>query len=79
MKITLAAAVILTASFTTQANPTINTSSRKALTSDGARAVIGAAVAQAHRNKTTGVIAVVDDGGNLMALERIDGTFSEWA
>ena len=26
-----------------------------------------------------GVIAVVDDGGNLMALERLDGTFSAGA
>ena len=26
-----------------------------------------------------GVIAVVDDGGNLMALQRLDGTFSAGA
>ncbi len=48
---------------------------RKTLTIDGAKRVIAAGVAQAHRNKTTGAIAVVDDGGNLMAVERIDGTF----
>jgi glc operon protein GlcG len=49
---------------------------RKALTLDGARRVIDAAVADARKRNTTGVIAVVDDGGNLMAVERIDGTFA---
>src|SRR6516162_8019957 len=47
---------------------------RKTLTLDGARRAIAAAVAQAHKNHAGGVIAVVDDGGNLMALERVDGT-----
>jgi glc operon protein GlcG len=36
-------------------------------------------VAEAHRRNTTGVIAVVDDGGNLMAVERLDGTFAAGA
>ncbi len=49
---------------------------KKSLNMDGARRVIAAAVSEAHNKKTTGVIAVVDDGGNLMALERIDGTFA---
>ncbi len=48
---------------------------KKALTLDGARKVIAAGIGFAKRNETTGVIAVVDDGGNLVALERIDGTF----
>lgn len=48
---------------------------KNSLTLDGARAVISAAVRQAKTNNTTGVVAVVDDGGNLMALERVDGTF----
>jgi len=52
---------------------------KKSLTVDGARKVIAASVAEAHNKKTTGVIAVVDDGGNLMALERIDGTFAAGA
>ena len=52
---------------------------RKTLTLDGARRAIAAAVAQAHRNHAGGVIAVVDDGGNLMALERVDGTFAAGA
>lgn len=52
---------------------------RKTLTLDGAQRVIAAAVAEANHKKTTGVIAVVDSGGNLMALERIDGTFAAGA
>ncbi len=52
---------------------------KKTLTEDGARLVIHAAVSYARKANTTGVIAVVDDGGNLMALERIDGTFAAGA
>src|SRR3954454_12997106 len=54
-------------------------SDKKALTLDGAQKVIAGATAQAARNKSGGVIAVVDDGGNLMALERLDGTFAAGA
>src|SRR2546428_14021611 len=52
---------------------------KKALTLEGARKAIAGAVAYAHRNNAGGVIAVVDEGGNLMALERIDGTFAAGA
>jgi glc operon protein GlcG len=52
---------------------------QKSLNMDGARRVIAAAVTEANSKKTTGVIAVVDAGGNLMALERIDGTFAAGA
>ena len=52
---------------------------KKALTLEGARKAIAGAVAYAHKNNAGGVIAVVDDGGNLMALERIDGTFAAGA
>ncbi|HMG35002.1 MAG TPA: heme-binding protein [Blastocatellia bacterium] len=53
---------------------------KKSLTIDGARRVIAAAVAEAKKlNAPGGVIAVVDDGGNLMALERLDGTFAAGA
>jgi len=48
---------------------------RKGLTIEGAKRVAAAAVAEAKRKNTTGVIAVVDDGGNLMYLERLDNTF----
>jgi len=50
---------------------------KKALTLEGAKKVIAAAEAYAKQNNAPGgVIAVVDDGGNLMALERLDGTFA---
>jgi glc operon protein GlcG len=53
---------------------------KKSLTIDGAKRVIAAAVAEAKKlNAPGGVIAVVDDGGNLMALERLDGTFAAGA
>src|SRR3712207_1718870 len=53
---------------------------KKALTLDGAKRVIAAAVAEAKRlHAPGGVIAVVDDGGNLMALERLDNTFAAGA
>jgi glc operon protein GlcG len=52
---------------------------KKSLNMEGARRVIASAVAEAAGKKTTGVIAVVDDGGNLMALERLDGTFAAGA
>ena len=52
---------------------------KKTLTIDGAKRVIAGAVAEAKKRNTTGVIAVVDDGGNLMVVERIDGTFAAGA
>lgn len=49
----------------------------KALTIDGAKKVIAAAVAYAKKNNAPGgAIAVVDEGGNLIAVERLDGTFA---
>ena len=53
---------------------------RKTLSIDGAHKVIAGAVAHAKKvNAPGGVIAVVDEGGNLMALERLDGTFAAGA
>ena len=53
---------------------------KKSLTLEGARSVITAAKEYARKNNAPGgVIAVVDDGGNLVALERLDGTFSAGA
>lgn len=51
----------------------------KSLTLEGAKNVIAAAAAYARTKAGTGVIAVVDNGGNLMALERLDGTFAAGA
>ncbi len=53
--------------------------SKKTLTLEGARRVIAAAQAEAKKSNATGVVAVVDDGGNLIALERLDGTFAAGA
>ena len=50
---------------------------KKSLNLDGANRAIAAAVDYAKNNNAPGgVIAVVDEGGNLMALERLDGTFA---
>ena len=56
------------------------TADKKTLTLQGAEQVIAAAKSEAKKLQAPGgVIAVVDDGGNLMALERLDGTFSAGA
>ena len=74
---TIAAALILSAVAVTGQAQVID---KKGLTLDGARKVIAAAQAEAKRvNAPGGVIAVVDDGGNLMALERLDNTFAAGA
>lgn len=50
---------------------------KKTLTLDGAKKVIDAVKQEATKLKAPGgAIAVVDDGGNLLALERLDGTFA---
>jgi len=45
------------------------------LTLDGARRVIAAVVEEAESMHATGAIAIVDAGGALIAVERLDGTF----
>jgi hypothetical protein len=49
--------------------------SRKGLTLDGAKLVAAAATAEARRLNAGGAIAIVDEGGNLVYLERLDNTF----
>ncbi len=50
--------------------------SKPALSIDEAKRVAAAAVAEARRvGAPSGAIAVVDDGGHLLYLERLDGTF----
>src|SRR2546425_11065644 len=59
---------------------TAQTVEKKTLTLKGAESVIAAAKAEAQKLQAPGgVIAVVDDGGNLVALERLGGTFSAGA
>jgi len=58
-------------------NAESQTMQKKGLSLDGAKKVIAAAVAEAKKlNAPGGAIAVVDEGGNLMAVERLDGTFA---
>ena len=72
----LALALLLTAVLAHSAQ----VAEKKVLTLDGAKQVIAASVAEAKKLKAPGgVIAVVDDGGNLMALERLDNTFAAGA
>ena len=47
---------------------------KKALTLEAAKKIAAAAEAEAMKNKWTVVIAIVDDGGNLIYLQRIDET-----
>ena len=50
---------------------------KKSLNLNGAKQAIAAAADYAKKNNAPGgVIAIVDEGGNLMALERLDGTFA---
>lgn len=59
---------------------TAQTAVKKTLTLEGAERVIAAAKEEARKVQAPGgVIAVVDDGGNLIALERLDGTFAAGA
>ena len=76
LKIILIALIVLSAG--TLANA--QTVEKKTLTLEGAKKVIAAAVEYAKKNNAPGgAIAVVDDGGNLLALERLDGTFAAGA
>ena len=47
---------------------------KKALTLEAAKQIAAAAQAEAVKNNWTMVICVVDDGGHLIYLERMDGT-----
>ena len=47
---------------------------KKALTLEAAKLIAAAAQAEARKNGWNMVICVVDDGGHLIYLERMDGT-----
>ena len=51
------------------------TANRTVLTLAGARAIADAAESEAHRLNAGGAIAVVDEGGALLLLVRLDQTF----
>lgn len=48
---------------------------KKTLSLDGAKSIAAAAAAEARRLNAGGAIAIVDDGGHLIYLERLEGTF----
>ena len=76
LRITALVLVFISVTFIARAQVT----DKKTLSIEGAKKVIAASVAYAKKNNAPGgVIAVVDDGGNLMALERLDGTFAAGA
>jgi glc operon protein GlcG len=80
MKILIRTTAVLLVAATIAITARAQVVEKKTLSIEGAKKVIAAAVAEAKRlNAPGGVIAVVDDGGNLMALERIDGTFAAGA
>jgi glc operon protein GlcG len=80
LKTMLMHCVALTAILSRAAGAGAQTVDKKTLTLEGAERVIAAARAEAQKLQAPGgVIAVVDDGGNLMALERFDGTFAAGA
>ncbi len=47
----------------------------RTLSLSDAKSVAAAAAAEARKNNAGGAIAIVDDGGHLLYLERLDGTF----
>jgi uncharacterized protein GlcG (DUF336 family) len=71
VRIAGALALLLTA-----ANASAQVVEQKGLTLEAARRVIDTAAAEARRHDAAGAIAVVDAGGHVVALERLDGTFA---
>jgi glc operon protein GlcG len=79
MKILITALTMLTA-LSLYSVGLAQTVQKKGLTLEGAKKVIAAAVAEAKsKNAPGGAIAVVDEGGNLIAVERLDNTFAAGA
>src|SRR5258705_11828298 len=77
MKLTLKDAIMTMALLVSATVANAQTATKTTLTIDGAKKVIAASVAYAKKNNAPGsVIAVVDDGGNLMTLERLAGPFA---
>lgn len=54
----------------------LNLPSRQTLTLEAARVVAAASEAEARKNGWKVVIAIVDDGGHAVLLQRLDGTQS---
>jgi len=74
MKVAWNMALSLTLALTVAPRMSAQLAQKKVLTLDLARQIAAAAEKEAAANKWTMVIAVMDDGGNLIYLERMDGT-----
>jgi uncharacterized protein GlcG (DUF336 family) len=80
MKKRIASAIILLSGLAFSSVSPAQTVQSRALTLEGAKKVIAAAVSEAKtRNAPGAAIAVVDEGGNLLAAERLDNTFAAGA
>ena len=75
MRVAASCLVILALSTAGVAAEAQVTGSKKVLTLEGAKAVAAAAAAEAKKGNEGASIAIVDDGGNLIYLERIQPTF----
>jgi glc operon protein GlcG len=70
MLVTLALAALLPGLAAAQV-----TNTKQVLSLEGAKAVVAFAEGEAKRLGAGGAIAVVDDGGHVLAVERLEGTF----
>ncbi len=68
------AAIVAVMMIATGGSASAQLADKKVLTLDAAKTVAAAAAVEAKKNNWSVCIAVVDDGGNLVYFERIDGT-----
>lgn len=73
-QILLMSFVMITVAMTSHAQ-LVHQVNKKVLTLEGAKKIAAAAAVEAHKHHVGGSIAVVDDGGHLLYLERWNGTF----
>jgi len=66
--------IALAAFATLSMNANAQLADKKVMTLDAAKKIAAGAEAEARKNNWNVVIAVVDDGGHLIYLQRIDGT-----
>jgi glc operon protein GlcG len=72
--LTLASALMLSLFLAAPLTAAAQLADKKALTLEAAKKIAAAAEAEAAKNKWNVVIAIVDDGGHLIYLQRMDGT-----
>jgi glc operon protein GlcG len=72
MRIAIACSLLLVALALPSRDAAAQFAEKKVLTLDIARKMVAAAESEAVRNHLAGVVAVVDDGGWLILLERMD-------